>query len=60
MRNGGQALNKRVNGTGELDQRTVAGQLDQSSAVTRQQWLQPLRPMGRASVPFSSRPISRE
>jgi len=46
MRNGGQALNKRVNGTGELDQRTVAGQLDQSSAVTRQQWLQPLRPMG--------------
>jgi hypothetical protein len=40
---------QRINGAGELDQRAVARQLDQSSAVTRYYWLQALRTMGLQS-----------
>ena len=54
---------KRIDGAGELDQRAVARQLDQPATMAREDRLQPLRcdgPRSRASVPFSSRPISRE
>ena len=37
---------QRINGTGELNQRAVARQFDQPPAMTRQNWLQPLRSMG--------------
>ncbi len=37
---------KRINSAGKLDQRTVARQFDQPPAMTRQNWLQPFRPMG--------------
>ena len=51
-----------IHGASELDQRAVAGQLDQPAAITRQRRLEALLAVfpQASSVPLSSRPISRE
>ena len=52
---------QRIHGAGKLDQRTVARQLDQPAAVARQTGSnRSVRCAAAGSVPFSSRPISRE
>ena len=53
---------QRIDRAGELDQGTIAGQLDQPTSVLRQNRIKALSTVlrRRANVPLSSRPIRRE
>ena len=53
---------KRAHGTGELHQRAVAGQFDQSPTMAGERRFEAFGhvALNRVSVPFSSRPIRRE